>query len=238
MQAGKNLRHLCLKIMDEYRRKDNKTQGTIIQLIMNSDHAFPTDDDKAAQLLEFLVAGFDTTGYTISWILLSLAQNEAEQTKLRESLRLLTPDTWRNSQELQWVIKEGMRLYPVASAGSIRTIGRDITTSEGHLLPIGSNCFLPFLLLFRNPDVFPNPDSFIPSRWENPTREQLDAFQPFSLGKQNCVGQSLARAETTSIIARIISEFEISVDDSAGPITCDFFLTLKPVGAFLTARKV
>lgn len=238
LQAGKNLTRLCLKIMDEYRKNESKAKGTIIQLIMESDQAFPTDDEKAAQLLEFLVAGYDTTGYSISWILLSLAQNKVEQAKLRESLRKLTPETWNDSKQLQWVIKEGMRLNPVASAGSIRTIGRDITTKRGHLLPKGSICFLPFMLIFRNPNVFPEPESFIPSRWENPSQEQLAAFQPFSLGKQNCVGQSLAKAETSSIVARIISEFELSVDDSCGPETCDFFLTLKPVGAFLIARKV
>jgi len=204
---------------------------------MESDEAFPTYDDKAAQLLEFLVAGFDTVGYTISWILISLAENKDEQSKLRKSLQQLNSDTWNNSQELEWAIKEGMRLNPVASSGSVRTVGRDIITRDGCTIPKGSICILSFILLFRNPEVFPEPDSFIPSRWKDPTREQLDAFQPFSMGKQNCVGQSLARAEITSIIARIISEFELSVDEPSS-ITSEFFLTLKPVNAILTARKV
>lgn len=51
------------------------------------------------------------------------------------------------------------------------------------------------MLLFRNPDIFEDPESFIPSRWEHPTQEMNDAFNPFSLGKQNCLGQSLAKAE-------------------------------------------
>jgi len=63
----------------------------------------------------------------------------------------------------------------------------------------------------------------------------LDAFNPFSLGKQNCVGQSLAQAETFAIVARICSEFELSVESEG---TVDFFLTLKPVGARLRARKL
>jgi hypothetical protein len=55
LQAGKNLHLLCLKIMDEYRKQENKATGTVIQLIMESHEAFPTCDDKAAQLLEFIV---------------------------------------------------------------------------------------------------------------------------------------------------------------------------------------
>ena len=56
-------------------------------------------------------------------------------------------------------------------------------TSSG-LIPKGSLCSLQFLLVFRNPDFFEEPDSYLPSRWENPTREMKDAFNPFSLGKQ------------------------------------------------------
>jgi hypothetical protein len=50
------------------------------------------------------------------------------------------------------------------------------------------------------------------------------------LWKQNCVGQSLAKAETQAIVVRICSEFELMVEVKGH---ADFFLTLKPVGARL-----
>ena len=107
-------------------------------------------------------------------------------------------------------------------------------TSSG-LIPKGSICSAHFLLLFRNPDIFDQPDAFIPFRWENPSRAMMDAFNPFSLGKQNCVGQSLAQAETAVVVARICSEFEVSVECEG---TNEFGLTLKPVGMRLRAHKV
>jgi cytochrome P450 len=234
--ASRRLKALVMKIMDEYRnnKRQSSDSGTLIQLIMESD-AYPTDDDKSAQLLEFLLAGHDTTAYSIAWVLLNLAKNPEEQSKLRAALAQLPPENWNSSQELQSVIMEGMRLSPVGAAGSIRTIGKDIMTSKNEVLPKGSICFLPFMLLFRNPDVFDNPDRFKPSRWKHPTREMLDSFIPFSHGKQNCVGQSLARAETSAIVARICSEFELYVEDEG---TSVFFLTLKPVGARLKACRV
>jgi cytochrome P450 len=61
MVASQNLLGLTKLIMNEYRKKNSFTDGTIIQLIMKSN-AFPSDDEKAAQLLEFLFAGHDTTG--------------------------------------------------------------------------------------------------------------------------------------------------------------------------------
>ena len=52
---------------------------------------------------------------------------------------------------------------------------------------------------------------------------------------QNCVGQSLAKVEMFGIIARICSEFELTLECEG---RLDFSLTVKPVGARLIARKV
>ena len=111
---------LICHIMAEYRRKKEKnstTPGTIIELVMESD-AFPTNQSKMAQLMEFLLAGHDTTAYTISWILICLANHPKEQAKLRASLVDLSTENWRNCEFLRNVIKEGMRLYPAARSGA------------------------------------------------------------------------------------------------------------------------
>jgi len=163
----------------------------------------------------------------------------AEQTKLREALSNVTPDNYTSCEQLKLVVREGMRLHPVGR--SVRVAGRDFTTTDdnsnnkNYIIPKGQTCILSFQLLFRNPHVFENPDSFVPSRWINPTKVMLDSVSPFSLGKQNCIGQSLARVETFSIIARIISEYELTLE-AEGYV--DFALTVKPVGYRLKARKV
>ena len=120
---------------------------------------------------------------SIAFTLLELARNPREQTKLRESLRAMPRTSWANSECLKCVVKEGMRLHPVGR--SMRVAGSDTRTSRNKLVPKGALCINHFLLLFRNPDIFAAPASFLPSRWENPSREMLDAFNPFSLGKQN-----------------------------------------------------
>jgi len=231
--AAKSLNALSMKIMKEYRAKETTIEGTIIKLILESDQAFPTDDEKAAQLLGLLIAGRDTTAYSIAFILIELAKNPKEQTKLRESLSQISPENWTTSEHLQRVLKEGMRLNPVSL--SIRETGRDILTSKNELIPQGSLCVMHQLMLFRDPNVFSDPNAFVPSRWEEPTREMMCSFHPFSLGKQNCVGQSLARAEVFGIVARVCSEFELSVGEEG---IVDHTLTTKPEGARLRARKV
>ena len=229
--AVQRMHLLVRKIMENYKslQENERTQGSIIQLIMDSDDAFPTEIDKQAQLLEMIIAGHDTTAYSVAWILICLAKNPDVQSKLRESIKS------GDESYLRYVIKEGMRLYPVAADGSLRRLGREMTTAKGELLPEKTIAFLPNILLMRNPDVFRDPDKFDPSRWESPSREMLDSWTPFSLGSQNCVGQSLANAETNSIISRLCSEFELSIAEEGSP---DFFLTWKPSGYQLKARKV
>ena len=103
------------------------------------------------------------------------------------------------------------------------------------MIPWGALSVSNFLLLFRNPNVFVDPDAFLPGWWEDPSPAMRYAFQPFSLGRQNCVGQSLARTEIFGIVARICSEFVLEVEEEG---VVDLYLTLKPVGARLRARKV
>ena len=33
----------------------------------SADDSFPTDEEKTAQLMEFVMVGHDTTAYTIAW---------------------------------------------------------------------------------------------------------------------------------------------------------------------------
>mmetsp|Transcript_22914 Transcript_22914/g.47846 ORF Transcript_22914/g.47846 Transcript_22914/m.47846 type:complete len:188 (+) Transcript_22914:371-934(+) len=61
--AAKSLKAFAMKIMREYRANHHANNGNIIQLIMESDEAFPTDDEKAAQILGLLFGGRDTTAH-------------------------------------------------------------------------------------------------------------------------------------------------------------------------------
>eukprot|EP00670_Eutreptiella_braarudii_P005024 CAMPEP_0174284574 /NCGR_PEP_ID=MMETSP0809-20121228/5999_1 /TAXON_ID=73025 ORGANISM="Eutreptiella gymnastica-like, Strain CCMP1594" /NCGR_SAMPLE_ID=MMETSP0809 /ASSEMBLY_ACC=CAM_ASM_000658 /LENGTH=461 /DNA_ID=CAMNT_0015380119 /DNA_START=135 /DNA_END=1520 /DNA_ORIENTATION=- len=234
--ASKRVRAFALKLIASYRELENPTKDTIIDRVMKNT-AYKSDDERVADLTFILVAGRDTTSFTIAFILRELAKHPSEQQKLREAL-LEARDNGEDltkSDALRKVVKEGMRLYPVAAAGAQRTIGREYRTKEGYILPKGTVVWLPFLLPLRSEDIYADPDSFVPSRWDEPTEEMDEAFFPFALGQQNCVGQALAKAEMNVILARICSEFELELVDEG---TLDHILTLKPMKAMLKARRV
>ncbi|CAG8045280.1 unnamed protein product [Penicillium salamii] len=68
---------------------------------------------------------------------------------------------------------------------------------------------------FHAADHFKYPDTFIPERWLSETDEFKDdnraAFQPYSHGPQNCLGQHLANAEMRLILAKVLWNFDIEL---------------------------
>lgn len=233
--ARKNV-EFAKKIMANYRSNPKPLEGTIIDCLIKNP-CYANDDELAADVLLYLTAGHDTTAYTMAFTLLELARNTKEQTKIRNDIATMeSPAEWRKSDVLQRNIKESMRLYPVSASGSSRVCGRDFITKEGYTIPKGTSVVSHIMMTHRNKNVYGmDADLYNPSRWINPTKDQKNAFLIFSAGKQNCVGQALANAELHCIIPRILSEVELEVE-TEGRIT--WFLTLKPIGVKLKAKRV
>ncbi len=65
-----------------------------------------------------------------------------------------------------------------------------------------------------DPEVFPNPEKFDPERYidynNKSSFKKIEELMPFSMGKRQCLGESLARMELHLIFARLLQEFEFS----------------------------
>uniref|UniRef100_A0A7S2V5X3 Cytochrome P450 n=1 Tax=Fibrocapsa japonica TaxID=94617 RepID=A0A7S2V5X3_9STRA len=232
-KGARRIQGIARKVVNNYRRLQSPVKGTVIDLIMKCD-AFQNDDERMREVLSFLIAGHDTTGYSLSWTLLELARNPDEMDKLRKSIEIISEEDRNKSDALHAVVKESMRLHPVAAGGSIRKTGKDIMKDGEVVIPRGATVFLPLILFLRNPEYFENPGVFKPSRWHNPTEKATSAFFPFSLGKQNCVGQALANAELHTVTALLCSSYSFKVENEGKE---EYFLTYKPAGARLKAYK-
>jgi len=223
------------RIIDNYRSLDDPFEGTVINRIMTNT-TFQDDDERASELFLYIVAGHDTTAVTLTWTLMELCRNAEEQTKLRQALSHIDPLDWSKSDILKMVIRESMRLNSVVASSVSREIGRDFVTKKGsYFLPKGSFIFLPSYALGRNTDIFTDADVFRPSRWETATQEMKEAVLPFALGRQNCAGQALATAELHTILARMIKEYDFSLEEEGHG---EFHAIWKPVGVRMKATKV
>jgi cytochrome P450 len=224
------------KILDAYRKNENKSSNnTVIKLIVENE-SFADDKHRVAEIVTMLIAGHDTTGYTLGTTLMMLAKHPKVSEKLTAELLSMDVANRSRSEYLRAVITESQRLLPVAAMGSIRQVGREISCKGGSMvIPKDSIIFLPQFLLLRCPTVYKDPCSFRPERWEDADKSMRDAFMNFSLGNRNCIGQSLAVAEMYSIIPTLLAKYSFEVEEEG---ELDYFLTLKYVGSKVKASRV
>ena len=184
-----------------------------------------------------MIAGFDTTGYTLASTLMLLAKHPNVQDKLRSEILATDIDKRSKCSYMKDVITESNRLLPVSGVGPVRrTTGRDFfCKNRSMMIPKGSDVILCHILQNRNPTVFTNPKAFEPERWENPTKEMQQSVMMFLCGLRNCPGQSLAMAELHTAIPKLIAEYQVDVE-SEGKILQ--FVTMGYVGARLNFTKM
>ena len=256
-RARDRLMRLSQSILDDFRtrraasRDEKMFASSILGHLVDNPH-YANDLARCADVLTFLVAGHDTTGYTLAFTLYELAKHPGIQDELRVELNASSssassgadPEVFGEASPLlSRVIKESMRLWPVAAQGSIREPLTDVPIGDsGTVIPKGSTCCIPFLAVSRLANVTA-PDTFLPDRWLEPkdaaARAELDelktSFFPFSLGRRNCVGQAVAQAEIRLVLARLVRKFRFEVDKLPA---IDYALTLKPAGGLLRAVAV
>jgi cytochrome P450 len=231
------LLEFCGHVLDTYRQNNNKSlQNTLIK-ILNENTSIAHDFQRKSEIKDWLTAGHDTTGYSLANTLTLLAKHPQCQTKLRQELAKLPPDASpEDCDYFRHVIKESMRIMPVAAGGSGRTTGRDVVAANGQtIIPKGSVCFFNQYILNHNSNVYEKADEFWPERWESPSPEMKTAMMPFALGSRNCPGQSLAMAEIHSVLPAILAQYSFELVEEGNP---EYFLTLKYRGTKLLAKKL
>ena len=74
------------------------------------------------------------------------------------------PTEWSKSPYLRYVIQESMRLIPTGAMGGGRITSQEFTVERENksnlTIPKGSCVIYPFLILFRDPNIFKDPEIF------------------------------------------------------------------------------
>jgi len=127
-QAALALRDFGKKVLVAYRNNPNKSeQNTLIRLIESNEHF----DDALQKILSFIVAGFDTTDYTLGNTLGNTLFQLAKHPDVVQKAQELLQGSLRQSEYLRNVVKESNRMLPVAAMGSVRVAERDFHFGDG-----------------------------------------------------------------------------------------------------------
>ncbi|GLH05336.1 Cytochrome P450 4C1, partial [Gryllus bimaculatus] len=187
-----------------------------------------SDADIREEVDTFMFEGHDTTAAAISFTAFLLSRHPAVQEQILEELETifdsskpLEPSIQELSElkYLEMVIKESLRIYPPVCVVA-RQINSDLPLESSTLtIPAGTTLFLNFYLLHRDPEVFPDYESFDPERFtpEQTVRRNPFSYLPFSAGSRNCIGQRFAMLELKSIMAKLVWNFRILPDPNYEP---------------------
>lgn len=178
-----------------------------------------TEDEMVAHGNVLFMSSIEPTAVALTWTLLILSQLPELRRALRDELDQSAFETTPSAGEvmpsagalsalplLDSVINESLRVL-TPNAIMVR-----LTTQAGFLadVPLPEKCevlFCPFLS-HRDPNRFPRPDEFLPSRWQT-TRPSPFEFFPFGGGGHYCVGRSLALHIFKVTLASLLRRYEL-----------------------------
>lgn len=178
------------------------------------------DDDGIQEEVDtFVFTGHDTVSSAITYTLLCIAEHTEVQEKLYEEIKDAFSKCFKRKNfcalsikmhfklencdpaepysvhqisslfYLDLVVKESLRILPPVPMIT-RTLREDVVIN-GVNIPATSEIVMMIYDLHHNPDVFPDPETFIPERFlpENVAKRHRFAYVPFSAGVRNCVGK-------------------------------------------------
>ncbi len=167
------------------------------------------------QVATLILAGHETTGVTLFWAILMLAEAQDEQDRLAEEVTqvTITPGAIPALVRTKAVVNETLRLFPPAFTIVRETIGRD-RAGAVDLAPRSIAMIAPWVL-HRHHKLWDDPAAFHPARFM-PDRPPPDrfAFMPFGAGPRVCVGAQFAMAEAILVLATIIRHFRVGRVDN------------------------
>ncbi|QNP76058.1 cytochrome P450 [Streptomyces roseirectus] len=175
----------------------------------------------------FLVAGYETTAATLSWLLLLLHDHPGDR---EWALAQGPAGSAARTAAIRALISETLRLYPAALL-----LFRDTTEDDvlaGHRIGKDTTVALCAYLTHRIPQLWPDPERFEPRRFHEPApRPALGTYYPLGLGPRTCLGAQFTLQEMTLLAETLLPAFEFAlVGERPRPA---FDITIHPDGPLL-----
>ncbi|XP_060116735.1 cytochrome P450 2W1-like [Heteronotia binoei] len=172
------------------------------------------DDNLIASILDLVMAGTETTATTLQWAVLLMMKHPSIQEKVQEEIgHVVLPGGWASYEDRKKLpytnaviheIQRFITLLPhVPRCTSVDTHFR------GYFIPKGTTVIPSLTSVLLDPRHWETPHEFNPSHFLDPEGQfvKKDAFVPYSLGRRNCMGESLAKMELFLFFAGLLQKF-------------------------------
>ncbi|MFE7012661.1 cytochrome P450 [Streptomyces sp. NPDC057651] len=184
------------------------------------------------EAITLLTGAIETTGTTLAWALYEISRNPTVEKSLYAELdaacgdRPLTHQDLASLPYMRRVLKETMRMYGPAWLVT-RTTTRPVTL-DGHPIPKGADVIYSPYIHQHDPDVYSDPGTFDPGRWEPERAKSVNrsSFLAFGDGRRKCIGEEFAWTELLIILATVLQRWRLTL--ASAPPRPQAIVTVKP----------
>ncbi|KAI9158092.1 Major facilitator superfamily multidrug transporter mdrA [Paramyrothecium foliicola] len=197
-----------------------------------------TDKNLGDEAMDIMVAGADTTAFTLTTGLMYILQKPKVHHQLMEALleaksrhggALGLMELERIDYLIQGaVVKESLRKASAVPGRLPRVVPEDLSKPlvvDGFVIPTGTIVSMSAYTMHTSADIWgPDALEYNPDRWLGPESKGLDQYLcAFSKGARMCIGQNLATAELTMALAWLFLNYDMKLPDSQFPPVSDRF---------------
>ncbi|KAJ6751484.1 hypothetical protein OIU85_001964 [Salix viminalis] len=179
-----------LKRLESTTKNTNKMEGddfidVMLSLLDDSMFGYSRETIIKATAMTLIIAGADTTSITLTWIISNLLNHRRSLQLAQEELDLkVGRERWAEDSDIenlvyiQAIIKETLRLYPPGPLSAAHEATEDFCVA-GYHIPKGTRLFANLWKLHRDPNLWSNPDEYMPERFltDQANVEVLDYFR-------------------------------------------------------------
>ncbi|KAJ9563266.1 hypothetical protein OSB04_008426 [Centaurea solstitialis] len=233
LKARKNLVAILQAVITERRKKREETKGMAKKDML--DALLETEDENGKRLddeeiidtlVMYLNAGHESSGHISMWSMVFLQANpelfqkaKEEQEKIVKNMppgqKGLTLKEYRQMEYLSKVIDESLRLVTFSSM-TFREAKKE-TEINGYTIPKGWKVLVWFRSVHHNPEIYPNPKAFDPSRWDDLV-PKAGTFLPFGAGSRLCPGNDLAKLEVAIFLHHFVLNYKLERENPECPV--------------------
>ncbi len=207
-----------------------------------------TDREVRDQVMTLMFAGHDTSTSTLTFLSTSWPATPRSppgcarsRTGCSAAPRPTPEQLEREMPYLDMVLDEVLRLYPPAWIGPRRAV-REFDFG-GYTVPRGAYVNYCSWASHRIPEVFPDPEAFIPERFTRERKAALPrgAYVPFGGGQRICIGKRFGQTEVKLVATMLLQQLDLGAlpgphDD--GPPDADALAQGRAADAGRRARRV
>ncbi|EDW74198.1 uncharacterized protein Dwil_GK21516 [Drosophila willistoni] len=224
-----------------YRVKNNVKRNDFMDMLIELKKKYDEGNKEeglsfnelAAQAFVFFLAGYETSSTTMGFALHELALNQDIQNRLRNEIDEVLAknngefsyDSMREMKYLEKIIDETLRKHPVVGhlirLATQRYVHPD---NPKYYIEPGTGVIIPVKAIHHDPEFYPEPEKFIPERFDEDQVKQRPActFLPFGEGPRNCIGLRFGRMQTTIGLAKLIHNFKFEVNPTLTSVPMKF----------------